>query len=179
MLIIYHTVRVSCQSNTQSLPPGWGHAGGLAAKRGMAMALSLKESIARCQKIISDDQIIAGRSELLRRDDRVLVRAVWIDNQSTRRVASLAGVTPNCVRQRVRRIVKRIHSEDFLAAARLLPELTGRHAQVARLHFCQGLSCRAAARKTGIPYHEFRRLVDEVRGIVRLRQRRAARRRGR
>lgn len=142
------------------------------------MALSLKESIARYHKTISDDQIIVGRSELLDRADRVLVRAVWIDNQSTRQVASLVGVTRSCVRQRVRRIVKHLHSEGFLAAARLLPELTGRHALVARLHFCQALSCRAAADKTGIPYHEFRRLVDEVKGIMRLRQRRDARRRG-
>ncbi len=142
------------------------------------MALSLKESIARGQWIVSDDQIITGRSKLLGRTERVLVHAVWIDNQSTRQVASLVGVTPSCVRQRIRRIVKRMHSEDFLAAARLLPELTGRHAVVARLHFCQGLSCRAAADKTGIPYHEFRRLVDEVKGIMRLRQRRDARRRG-
>lgn len=142
------------------------------------MALSLKESIARCQRIIADDQIITGRSELLGRADRALVWAVWIDNQSTRQVASLVGVSPSCVRQRVRRIVKHIHSEDFLAAARLLPELSGRHALVARLHFCQGLSCRAAAAKAGIPYHEFRRLVDEVKGIMRLRQRRDAHRRG-
>jgi DNA-directed RNA polymerase specialized sigma24 family protein len=142
------------------------------------MALSLKESIARYHKAISDDQIIVGRSELLGRADRVLVRAVWVDNQSTRQVASLVGVTPSCVRQRIRRIVKHMHSEDFLAAARLLPELTGRHALVARLHFCQGLSCRAAADKAGIPYHEFRRLVDEVKGIMRLRQRRDRRRRG-
>lgn len=142
------------------------------------MALSLKESIARCQRIASDDQIVTGRSKLLGRADRVLVRAVWIDNQSTRQVAALLGVTRSCVRQRVRRIVKHMHSEDFLAAARLLPELTGRHALVARLHFCQGLSCRAAADKTGIPYHEFRRLVDEVKGIMRLGQRRDARRRG-
>lgn len=142
------------------------------------MALSLKESIARYHKTISDDQVIVGRSELLGRADRVLVRAVWIDNQSTRQVASLVGVTRSCVRQRVRRIVKHLHSEDFLAAARLLPELTGRHALVARLHFCQGLSWRAAADKTGIAYHEFRRLVDEVKGIMRLGQRRDARRRG-
>ena len=142
------------------------------------MALSLKESIARGQWIVSDDQIITGRSKLLGRTERVLVHAVWIDNQSTRQVASLVGVTPSCVRQRIRRIVKHMHSEDFLAAARLLPELTGRHALVARLHFCQGLSCRAAADKTGIPYHEFRRLVDEVKGIMRLRRGRDARRRG-
>jgi len=142
------------------------------------MALSLKESIARYHKTVSDDQIIVGRSELLDRADRVLVRAVWIDNQSTRQVASLVGVSPSCVRQRIRRIVKHMHSEDFLAAARLLPELTGRHALVARLHFCQGLSCRAAADKTGIPYHEFRRLVDEVKGSMRLRRGRDARRRG-
>ena len=142
------------------------------------MALSLKESIARRHKTISDDQIIVGRSELLAPPDRVLVRAVWIDNQPTRQVASLAGVTPSCVRQRIRRIVKHMHSEDFLAAARLLPELTGRHALVARLHFCQGLSCRAAADKAGIAYHEFRRLVDEVKGIMRLRRGRDSRRRG-
>jgi DNA-directed RNA polymerase specialized sigma24 family protein len=142
------------------------------------MALSLKESIARCRTIVSDDRIITGRSKLLARADRVLIHAVWIDNQSTRQVASLVGVSPSCVRQRIRRIVKQMHSEDFLAAAKLLPELTGRHALVARLHFCQGLSCRAAADKTGIPYHEFRRLVDEVKGIMRLRQRRDARRRG-
>ncbi|GAH84581.1 unnamed protein product, partial [marine sediment metagenome] len=55
----------------------------------------------------------------------MLVRAVWIDNQSTRQLASLVGVCPSCVRQRVRRIVKHMHSEDFLTAARLLPELTG------------------------------------------------------
>ena len=142
------------------------------------MALSLKDSIARGQWIVSDDQIITGRSKLLARADRVLIHAVWIDNQSTRQVASLVGITPSCVRQRIRRIVKHMHSEDFLAAALLLPELTGRHASVARLHFCQGLSCRAAADKMGIPYHEFRRLVDEVKGSMRLRQRRDARRRG-
>lgn len=138
------------------------------------MPMYLKESIARRREVVRDDQIIEGRSALLARKDRDLLRAIWLDGQSAQRVADMAGVPAPRIRRRVLRLIERIGSKEFLAAARSLPSLRGPHAAVARLCFCQGLTERATAERMGESYHHVRRWVIELRGILRLYDRPAA-----
>lgn len=130
------------------------------------MPIRLKESIARRREVIRDDQIVEGRSELLGRRDRDLLRAVWLDGMPASRVAELVGVTPRQVCYRVGRLMEHIQSDRFLAAARVLPRLRGKHAMVARLAFCQGISERAVARMMATSYHRVRRLAAEVRVMM-------------
>ncbi len=130
------------------------------------MPIRLKESIARSREVVRDDRIVEGRSEFLAPADRDLLRAIWLDGQPTQRMALLAGSTPRRVRYRVRQLIRHIHSESFLAAARALPRLRGRHAELARRHFCEGLSERATARAMVLSYHDVRQLLAELRVLI-------------
>ena len=132
------------------------------------MPWNLRESIARRREVVRDDEIIEGRAQFLLPEDRDLLRAAWLQQHSTRLLASLSGASPRAIRYRVGRLIRRIHSPEFLAAVRLLPRLEGDRLTIARLHFCQGLSVRAAARASGLSYGRVRRIVDELRGMMRL-----------
>ena len=130
------------------------------------MPLSLRESIARTTQRPREDADIEARADLLPPDDRDLVLAVWTYQQPTRMVAEMTGASIAQVRRRARILVKRLHSDEFIGAARIMRFLNEEQAQVARLHFCHGLSVRATARATGIGYHTVRRLASEVRGLI-------------
>ncbi len=131
------------------------------------MPLSLRDSIARSRPRIREDAVIEARAGLLLPEDRDLLLAVWTYHQPTRMLAELVGLTPQAVRRRVRLLIKRVHSERFVGAARAMHFLDAQQAEMARLHFCNGLSLRQTARAMRIGYHSARRLACAVAGIVR------------
>ena len=127
---------------------------------------TFKDSIARCLKLESDDQVVLGRAALLPSADRDLIVAVWTYRTPVRILADMAGVTPASIRARVRGLIRRLHSRHFLSAARVLHRLNDPQAVVARLHLLGGHSLRATAEAAGLHYHRVRRLVSEVQGII-------------
>lgn len=131
------------------------------------MPLSLRDSIARSRPRIREDAVIEARAELLLPEDRDLLLAVWTYHQPTRMLAELVGLTPQAVRRRIRLLIKRVHSENFVGAARAMRFLNAQQAELARLHFCNALSVRETAQAMRIGYHSARRLACEVAGIVR------------
>ncbi len=135
------------------------------------MAISLKEAICRDTHFrridIREDAEIEARAELLPPADRSLVLAAWIYQQPTAMIAQLRGTSRHAVRRRVRCLVGRLHSEEFIGAARALRLLAADRAEVARLHFCHGLSLRATAKALGMSYHKARRTATEIHGLIR------------
>jgi DNA-directed RNA polymerase specialized sigma24 family protein len=130
------------------------------------MSLPIRDSLARRRALPCDEEILLGRAELLARPDRDLLLAVWVHRGSAQLMAHLAGCHVQTIRRRVRKLLKRIQGDSFLAAARALPLLPARQGQIARLHFCQGASLRQTATACGLSLHEVRRHVHEIRGAM-------------
>jgi DNA-directed RNA polymerase specialized sigma24 family protein len=128
--------------------------------------LTLKDHIARGMRPEPDEQILLARSALLPPRDQDLVLAVWLHGQPVRMLAGMSRSSPAAIRRRVRLLVRRLHSRDFVAVARLLRRLNPQQVAVARAHFLHGLSQRATARTTNLTYHRTRCLIKEVRGAM-------------
>ncbi len=126
------------------------------------MPLSLRENICRHQELPDDQEVIRGRIELLDSPDRDLLEAILIQGQSAASLARIMGVRPRTLRERVRRLTHRLSSRRFLDAARSLSYLSAEDAELARMHFCQGLSQRELARRLGTSTHALRRRLDRI-----------------
>lgn len=124
------------------------------------------ESWAVRKEFVTDQHILIGRCELLCPVDRDLVKALFGHHSSAELLAHLAKCHVQTIRRRYRRLLVRLHSERFLLAARSLPYLSGEQARLTRLHICQGLSLREAAGRIGLTYHQARKLLDQVHGVI-------------
>ena len=100
--------------------------------------------------------------QLLAPPERELLEAVLIRGQSASSLARIMGVRPRTVRDRVRRLTRRLSSRRFLDAARALEYLPPDDAELARLHFCEGTSQRELARRRGMTSHALRRRMDRI-----------------
>lgn len=141
--------------------------------RGVAMALSLRENICASWRLPSDYAILAGRAELLSPRDRELIEAVLIHGLTASSLSRMTGSSARVVANRVKRLSAHLTSRSFLDAARALPYLPPAEAELARLHFCQGLSLRAVASRLAasvhqrppgvrVSCHELRRRLDRL-----------------
>lgn len=130
------------------------------------MPLTLREAIARTLPRVREDAVVEARAELLPAADRDLVLTVWTYQQPTRMVAEMYGISPRVLRRRARSLIDRLHSDEFIGAARAMRLLGDAHAELAKLHFCHGLSVRQAARAMGVGYHKARQMAAEIRGLI-------------
>ena len=132
------------------------------------MVLPLNDSIARQKQLrtLRNDDIIAARADLLAPEDRDLIKAVVINGQSAEMIARIAGVRGSTLRKRVRKLLKRINSPDFIDTARILPLLNPTQLAVAKAHILQGKSIRAVASETNLSYHTVRKTLTQVRAIA-------------
>jgi len=103
-----------------------------------------------------------GRAELLAKDDRELIEAVFVRGQSSESVARMMGVRPREVRRRLYSLARRLASRRFLNAARALPYLRPADADLARLRFCQGVTQRQLCRQMGLSSYTLRRRLDKI-----------------
>jgi len=126
------------------------------------MLLSLKETVAGRPHLCRSDAALMGRAELLGTGDRDLVEAVALSGQSTQAIARMLGITARVARSRVRRVMRRLNSREFLDAARALAYLPAEDANLARLRFCEGATYRALCARLGLTYHELRRRLDRI-----------------
>ncbi|MBI5722411.1 MAG: hypothetical protein HZA50_00490 [Planctomycetes bacterium] len=130
------------------------------------MPLSLRENICESHRLPRDEEVLAGRMELLEPKDKELLEAVIINGQPTRLIASLMNKSPQHIRNRVYRLSRRLASRRFLDAARAMPYLSPADAQLAKLHFCQGVAQRQLARQTGMTIHAVRRSLDRLAAAI-------------
>ena len=109
------------------------------------MPLTLRESICRARPLPRNDEILMGRAELLKPQDRYVVEAVLVRNQPIRAIACMMGVSRRSVRNRVNRLGKRLASRGFLDAARALPYLSDEDARLAQMRL--GMSSHVLRRR--------------------------------
>ena len=126
------------------------------------MPLSLRENIVQSRRLPQDEEILCGRAELLAPADRDLVMAVLIRNESPRLLGRLSGLGSRAIRERVKRLGRRLCSRRFLDAARALAYLPPEDARLARLWFCQAIPQREICRRMGISIHSLRRRLDRL-----------------
>jgi DNA-directed RNA polymerase specialized sigma24 family protein len=126
------------------------------------MPLALREHICRARKLPRNDELLMARAELLLPEDRDLIEAVFVHRQSAVTLGRMLGVNPRRIRRRVHLLARRMASRRFMDAARALPYLDERDAGIARMAFCQHLSQRDIAKRTGLKRHEVRRKLDRL-----------------
>ncbi len=115
---------------------------------------------------IGDHAVLEARTELLDPADRNLLRAVLIYDQPTNVVAEVNRSNLQTVRYRVRRLIARIGSPQFVGAARSLKFFNAEQTAVARCHILQGKSFQDTVAATGLPYHTVRRVLAEINVII-------------
>ena len=140
------------------------------------MIARLRESIAKARKLPKSADLMIARAELLAPRDRALVEAVMLNHQSAEEIGRIAGINPRTVRYRVHKLTRRLASQKFLDAARLLLYLNPREAEVVRRYYCQGQSLRMVASDMGMTLHQVRREIDRLHGEMAYHRREQARR---
>jgi DNA-directed RNA polymerase specialized sigma24 family protein len=105
------------------------------------------------------DRLLRRAGSLPERD-RALLRAVYCERQSTVELAKLLGETPRQVRRRLRRLVARVLSPEFVFVLRHRDAWPRERAEVATLCIVLGKTMRQAAR-------EMNRSVTQVRSRYR------------
>ena len=137
------------------------------------MPLTLKETVLRStgnrrdkSGFLSEQSVVEARTDLLDPDDRNLLRAVLIYNQPTKMVAQINQASPSVIRHRIRRLIARISSPQFVSVARSLHLLNDEQFTVVKYHILRGMSLQATVEATSLRYHAIRRVLAEVDGIV-------------
>jgi len=131
-------------------------------ERTCPMAVRLNENMCQSPTPRGDVDVLLRRAELLGREDRELLEAVFARGQTLVSIARMTGVSSRRVSNRLRRITRRLTSREFLDAARALGYLSREDAALASLRFCQGLSSRKMAAKLEMSAHVLRRRLDRI-----------------
>jgi len=126
------------------------------------MGMPLRESVLQARRLPRNDHLLMARATLLSRDDRELIEAVFIRGQTTRSLSHMIGVEMRPLRDRVRRLAKRLASRKFVDVARSLPYLSSPDAQLARLRFCEGRKLCELRGRFNVTDHTLRRWLDHV-----------------
>ena len=140
------------------------------------MIARLRETIAKARKLPKSADLMIARAELLTPRDRALVEAVMLKNQSAEEIGRIADINPRTVRYRIHKLTKRMASQEFLDAARLLLYLNPHEGEVVRRYYCQGQSLRTVAEAMGMTLHQVRREIDRLHGEMAYHRRERARR---
>jgi len=142
------------------------------------VAISLKESVCTAHNITADTAILAGRIQWLTGQEREVAEAILLRGQTAASVARLMGLSPRTVRDRLRRIVRRLAGRRFRMTIRAIPYLAPAEAKLAAVRFCQGRTLRQTAEEMGLGFHAARRQCDavwaQVQAIERMRKARPA-----
>lgn len=94
--------------------------------------------------------------------DRALVEAVYLHGRSAIDIALLAGQSVRRVRSRIRTVVKRVVSPQYLFVLRKRDSWTKIRKQVATAVVIEGLSMRRAAPRLKLSYHTVRRHIAAI-----------------
>jgi len=106
---------------------------------------------------------LVDRASALPDPDRVLVELVFREGKSMSDIAALRGVPPSVLRRRVRRLVRRMASDEFLFVSRHVAPRhggpcawSGTRRRVAEACVLRGLSLRQAATLLNLSLHTVR-----------------------
>lgn len=110
-------------------------------------------------------QQLVERAAHLPEADAALIRAVYAEGRSVSSLAKMLGRDPRWLRRRVRGLVKRIASPEYIFVATRRAHWAKTRARVAALCILEGRSLREAASELGLTLHTVRRHHDAVREL--------------
>lgn len=136
-------------------------------ERGMMSHENHGESIdlrRRLRREMAD--LIVERSQVLPRDDAGLLQCIYGDGRSISALAPMLGCDARKLRRRVRRLVERVNSNEFVFVLSYRQNWTPSRRRVAEACFIRGLSIRQAASDLRLSYHTVRRHLEAVRALM-------------
>ena len=80
-------------------------------------------------------------------------------------IAKMAGVNEATIARRLKKIARRISSDDFTAALSLKDDVPPEKIKIIRNHFVNGMSARAIAKNTGLSYYKINIIIREMRNL--------------
>jgi hypothetical protein len=130
------------------------------------MPATLMQNIMEKHNLPQNDAILLSRSQLLEESDQALFKAIFIYKQNAEIVSKLTGLKGHWIRRRARHLAGVVTSKVFVDAMRAMPHMTPADAELARLHYCQGLTVAQIARRLDLTRYQIRRRLDRVRGLI-------------
>lgn len=113
------------------------------------------------------DPLSVHMAELLPARQRAIVRGVYVDQLSIRKVAELTGLPAGTVSRIARRAYRRLREPVLLALARRFFDLTDPQRAIAVAHFAHGLGPRRLARQFGLSRSSVTCTIAFLRGWAR------------
>ena len=108
---------------------------------------------------------ILDRATVLAAPDRLLLEAVFRDGRTAVQVASLTGQPVRCVRRRVKRLVKRLVSPEFVFIVQHREKWPGTRRRIADACVIEGRSMQQAAKHLRLSFHSVRRHMEVIAGF--------------
>jgi len=105
----------------------------------------------------------SARVDMLPAGQRVFV-TMFLNIRKFNMLARTAGVNEVTIARRLRKIIGRIISDNFLSA---LPQddLSEEKIEIIRSHFVNGLSVKSISKKTGISRYRVRKIIQQARKL--------------
>lgn len=106
--------------------------------------------------------VVGDRCDALPPEDAALLRAVFVLGQPMTQVSRLTGRPLHQIRTRVRRLVRRVMSREYVLVVRARRGWTATRRSVGEACFLRGLSAKDAARELGLSPHRVRRHREAI-----------------
>ncbi|MBL0928148.1 MAG: hypothetical protein IBJ11_10940 [Phycisphaerales bacterium] len=109
--------------------------------------------------------MLAARAMFLEPDERALVLSIYRERLTVKAAAGMLGQKPATVRARLRRLTRRLLSDEFAFVMRQRERWPARRRRIATAVVLHGRTYRAAARALGLTYDAVRREMLVVRTV--------------
>jgi hypothetical protein len=113
----------------------------------------------------SVDRLVT-RARVLSQVDRALIATIYLKHQSVAAVAQLQGTPVRTLRRHLYRIIRRVHTPEFIFVMRRRAQWPAQQRRVATAIFLQGLTMHQAVRELQLPYFTVRRFRDIVLTLI-------------
>lgn len=111
------------------------------------------------------DQVVR-LAEFLLPEDRSLMLAVYADGRSVKDLAALAREDPRRMRRRVRKLTRRVLSNDFLFVLRHRDGWPSARRRIATACIVHGRTIRQGATEAETSFYNARKQLDSVRALL-------------
>jgi predicted DNA-binding protein (UPF0251 family) len=130
------------------------------------MSDSLRDNLLKHKKLNRSETALLTRAQLLEECDRALVEAIVLHGQNGEAVSRMTGLKAYWIRRRTRRLVELITSGTYVHVMNILPDLSPKDAEVARLRYCQGLNLKEIGDRMNLTRYQLGRRLDRIRGRI-------------
>jgi len=139
-----------------------GRLGSLEALKGQVEDLEVARLTARRAAM----ELLRTRADLLRGEDRALVKMYLEAGSSFSQLARLAGKNRSSVCRRIHRLLGRLADGTYPACRRHPHLFDERELAIVRDHFVRGISLARLCRDHQICYYRARRIVEKARRVA-------------